>query len=166
MRRMEAYPASHECAAVHVHDNNELNVRSSIFCWTRGHGIVLRKMRWATVCGSNVIDAGVRARDGKLRNGIVLADGTEGVQVTGNAIFSWGDQVPMAHGVFEEESCHNNAARGNNLNFFRETGFAMHGVGAIQADNIAASDPAYRGNPKTASPDFDADCINTFLTLA
>ncbi|GAB2587341.1 hypothetical protein GCM10027190_40450 [Spirosoma areae] len=46
--------------------------------------------------GNNVIDSGVRTRDGSLRTGIVLEKGFKDLQVTSNAVFNWGDQIPMA----------------------------------------------------------------------
>lgn len=150
--------------AVLVHDSNELNISSSIFCWTRDHGILLRKVSWGVVSGNNVIDAGVRAADGGRRDGIRLAEGSEGLQITGNALFSWGDQVPMAHGVFEDETCRHNAVRGNNLNFYRESeGFVTAGSGSSAGENVAVADPAYRGNPNKPFPDFTNEAIDAFI---
>jgi hypothetical protein len=149
--------------AVLVEDSNELNISSSIFCWCRDHGIVLRKVSWGTLSGINVIDAGVRAPDGGRRHGIVLAAGTEGMQVTGNAIFSWGDQVPMACGVIEDETCRNNSVQGNNLNFYRDGGFVVKGKGSIEGNNIAVDGPAYRGNPEKPFPDFTLESLNRFI---
>lgn len=146
-----------------VHDSNELNISSSIFCWTREHGIVLRKVSWGTLSGNNVIDPGVRAPDGGRRSGIVLSERTEGMQVTGNALFSWGDQVPMACGVIEDDTCRNNNVQGNNLNFYRDGGFVMKGEGSHAHGNLAVEDPAYRGNPKTPCPDFTEEALKRFI---
>lgn len=149
--------------AVLVDDSNELNISSSIFCWTREHGIVLRRVSWGALCGNNVIDAGVRAPDSGRRHGIQLTAGTEGVQVTGNAIFSWGDQVPMAYGVLEDESCRGNGVHGNNLNFYRDGGLDVRGAGSVLGSNVAVAEPAYRGNPATPCPDFTLDAMMKFI---
>jgi len=152
--------------AVDVLASHELNISSSIFCWTRGHGIHLRKVSWGVVNGCNVIDVGSRSRDDKCKDGINMGEGTEGVQVSGNTLFSWADQVPLAHGVFEDESCRNNAMRCNNLNYFtKENGFVAEGAGSVAEDNVEFAHPPYRGNTKKMYPDFTNEIIDEFIRL-
>lgn len=66
---------------------------------------------WAIVTANNIIDTGVRTKDGRPMSAIALQDSCRAIQVNGNNIFNWGDQVPMLNGIEEDNSCHHNQAR-------------------------------------------------------
>jgi hypothetical protein len=149
--------------AVVVENTHELNVSSNIFCWHRGHGIVLRDVSWGAINGNEFIDQGVRARDGAPTNGIVLSEGTQGVQVVGNTIFNWGDQVPLGVGILEDASCRNNLIRSNNINFYTEVDVCSQGEGTLVGEQVSAKEAAYQGMGRPGYPDFDRTAIERFI---
>ena len=149
--------------AVVVENSHEINLSSNIFCWHRGHGIVLRGANWGTVSGNNVIDSGVRTRDGSLRTGIVVEKGCKGLQITSNAVFNWGDQMPMAYGITEDNTGENNLIAQNNINYFTQVGVQAAGQGTVVTNNVTAKDRAYQGMGKKGYPDFDTKKIDQFL---
>jgi hypothetical protein len=149
--------------AVVVENTHELNVSSNIFCWHRGHGIVLKDVSWGTVSGNEFIDQGVRSRDGVHTDGVVLSESTQGVQVVGNAIFNWGDQVPMAVGVREDATCRNNTISGNNINYYTEADVISEGSGTTVSDNVSERGESYQNQDRPPFPDFTTDRIQAFI---
>ncbi len=143
--------------------SHEINISGNIFCWQRGHGIVLRGANWGSVTGNNVIDSGVRTRDGSARNGIMLEAGCKGLQVTGNAVFNWGDQVPMAFGIIEDSTGVNNLISHNNINFFTQQAVQSAGKGTLAKDNVSEGPRAYVGMDRKGFPDFDTRKIDAYL---
>jgi len=151
--------------AVVVENTHELNVSSNIFCWHRGHGIVLRDVSWGAINGNEFIDQGVRSRDGVHMKGVVLAEGTQGVQVVGNTIFNWGDQVPMSIGVDEDATCRNNIIAHNNINYYTETDIVSAGAGTQAAANVSLDDEAYQAMGRKPCPDFTRERLEAFMRL-
>ena len=136
---------------------------SNIFCWHRGHGIVLRDVSWGAINGNEFIDQGVRSRDGVHTIGVVLSETTQGVQVVGNTIFNWGDQVPMAIGVKEDDTCRNNIIAHNNINFYTKTDIVSEGAGTLVKDNLSLQEEAYVGLGRSGYPDFTRQPIERFI---
>ena len=152
-----------ETDAVVVKDSHEINISSNIFCWHRGHGIILDGVKWGSVSANNVIDSGVRAKDGELRNGIEILNDTRSVQVTGNAVFSWGDQVPMEYGIIEDESCAYNLISSNNINFYTEDAVVSKGANSEAMNNLAGGSDAWIGMDREGYPDFVRDPIEAII---
>ncbi len=152
-----------EKEAVVVERSHEVNISSNIFCWHRGEGIVLDRVSWATITANNIIDTGVRARDGSLKTGIVVRNESKGVQVTGNNIFNWGDQVPMLHGISEDPTCLNNQFVSNNFNYFTGEVIVSKGKNTLVSNNVAEGSYAYENFGKPAYPDFDSTLIERFF---
>lgn len=153
-----------ELDAVRVEDSHEINIASNIFCWHRGSSLVFQNVCWGSASANNFIDAGVRARDGRPRHGVSLQGTTRGVQVVGNAIFNWGDQVPMAAGIWEESTCQNNLISGNNVNYCAEEGTVVaRGAGSHVGDNVRIPRESYLGMGDSAVPDFDTERIDRFI---
>lgn len=148
--------------AIVAESSHELNVSSNIFCWHRGNGIVMRDVSWGAITGNEFIDQGVRSRDGCYMAGIVLSEGTRGVQISGNTIFNWGDQRPMRVGIHEDESCRNNIIQGNNINYFVEADILSLGRGTVVSNNVGEKREAYLGAHKP-SPDFTVERIERFF---
>ncbi len=152
-----------ETDAVVVENSHEINITGNIFCWHRGHGIILDQVTWGTVSANNVIDSGVRAEDGEERNGIVMTGETRSIQVVANAIFNWGDQVPMEHGILEEEDCRLNTIAYNNINFFTGQAVLSNGEGSTVTKNQSKGPEAWIGMGREPWPDFNRDAIETFI---
>ena len=149
--------------AVRVESTHELNISSNIFCWHRGNGIVLKDVSWGAINGNEVIDSGVRTRDNSYTIGIILSDNTQGVQVTGNTIFNWGDQVPMQHGITEDETCCNNIIANNSINFYTDTDIVANGENTLVKDNLSEKEVAFQGMGRTGFPDYDRERLSQFL---
>lgn len=148
--------------AVVVDTSHEINISSNIFCWHRGDGIVLRDVKWGSINGNNVIDTGVR--DKMRRIGIILSEETKGVQVVGNAIFNWGDQLPMKIGIKEDEECVNNIISNNNINYCTDKDVLAKGSGTVVKDNVSDIDNAYIGMDREKKyPDFTRERLNAFI---
>jgi hypothetical protein len=152
-----------ESHAVVVADSHEINISGSIFCWQRGHGIVLRNVSWGSVSSNNVIDSGVLSHNKAPMTGIVMEKGCKGLQVTANAVFNWGDQVPMQYGVTEDSSSENNLIAHNNINFFKQLAVQSAGKGTLVKDNVSEGPRAYIGMDRQPSPDFDTQRIDKLL---
>ena len=149
--------------AVTVENSHEVNLSGNIFCWQREHGIVLKNAKWGSISSNNVIDNGVRTRDGSYRNGVVLKDKTMGIQITSNAIFNWGDQTPMEYGITEDSTCANNLISINNINYFTQEGILSQGKGTLVSNNVMNGERAYIGTGRTKFPDFDTLKIHQFM---
>lgn len=149
--------------AVFVENSHEVNIVSNIFCWHRGHGIVLERAKWGSIASNNIIDSGVRALDEELRNGIVLRNNTKGIQVTSNALFNWGDQVPMKYGIIEDSSCVKNLISHNSINYFENEGVKSEGENSIAKDNIFEGEIAWLGMNKKGFPDFSHDLLRAYI---
>jgi hypothetical protein len=149
--------------AVVVDKSHEANISSNIFCWHRGHGIVFRESAWATVTANNIIDTGVRTRDGAEMTGIVVEDTCRGIQITGNNLFNVGDQVPMRNGIMEDESCHSNQIVSNNINYFTDRGVVSRGKATVVENNVTAGAKAFVSDGKPPYPDFDMKKIEAFF---
>jgi hypothetical protein len=153
-----------EIDAILVEDSHEINISGNIFCWHRGHGLILKNVTWGTITANNIIDSGVRAGDGVERNGIVMSEETRSIQVTGNAIFNWGDQVPMMYGIVEGEKCSLNTIAFNNINFFTKDAVLSGGKGTLIKDNQVKGPDAWIGmDREQAWPDFTRDPIEGFI---
>lgn len=149
--------------AVHVDESHEFNATGNIFCWTRGDNIVLRRVSWATICGNNIIDAGVRDHSGELRNGVVIRDKCEGVQVTGNNVFNWGDQTEMKWGILEDGTGRKISVVANNINYFREGGYKLPAETTTEAYNVALGAPSYQNSGNPAYPDYTFTRLDRFI---
>lgn len=112
----------------------ESNISSNIFCWNRGHGIEMRNVTWGTVCGNEFIDSGgvvdyEKDGFGGRTHGVYLHTDTKGVQITGNAIFVWGDgHAPMKCGVYEADDCRDNQIANNVVNYYTDEAVCSAGV--------------------------------------
>jgi hypothetical protein len=157
--------------AVLVEDSPEVNISSSIFCWSEGHGIVLNNAKWGTVTGNNIIDNGSinifdaqtdslifkqderkfrkmprTAEDREsVKSGIILMNKTKGVTVTGNAIFNWPVAPKMKYGILEDETCVNNSIVANNINAFEKQGVLSKGTGTLAINNVSFGQDSYAG---------------------
>ena len=151
--------------AVVFEDSDEININGSIFCWHDGHGIVLKNATWGSVSGNNIIDTGhfqidpeegrkwtysVTRPDGfdyeaHAKNGILMTRGTRGITVNGNAVFNWGSNVPMRHGIEEDASCLDNVITGNNINYCLKEGISSSGQNSIETSNYSNVEIPYRG---------------------
>ncbi len=151
--------------AIRVESTHELNVTGNIFCWHRGDGIVLHDVSWGAINGNEVIDSGVRAHDGKFTMGIVLSANTQGVQVTGNTIFNWGDQVPMQNGIIEDASCQNNIIASNNINYYTGVAVDAAGQNTLVEHNMSEKETAYQGMGRQGYPDYDRERITQFIAI-
>lgn len=152
--------------AVRVEDSHEINISSNIFCWTRGRGIVFSRVSWGAVGANNVIDVGVRARDGKPVDAIVLDRGTKGISLANNAIFNWGDQVPMKNGIIETKDCENNVISSNNVNYFTGEAVVSSGSGTQVIGNHGVARPAYEGPEDKPAFEFDLQRIEAVTRQA
>ncbi len=150
--------------AVYVENSHEINISSSIFCWHRGDGIVLDNARWGLVSACNIIDSGVRDKQGKFTTGLVMKNGCMGLQISSNAVFNWGDQCPMLYGITEDESCADNSITQNNINYYTEQGVASKGKDTLVKDNKQVGPAAYLSMGKPPYPDFDMAKIEAFMT--
>jgi parallel beta-helix repeat protein len=151
-----------ESHPVVVNDSHEINISGNIFCWQRGHGIVLHNVSWGSVSSNNIIDSGVRTRDGSHMNGIVI-EGSKGLQVTANAIFNWGDQAPMLMGITEDGASHHNLIAHNNINYFTGQAVQSAGKGTLVKDNVSEGPDSFQSMNKKPYPDFDTKRIDAFL---
>jgi hypothetical protein len=151
--------------AVEVNNSDEINVSGNIFCWHTGHGIVLNNVAWGTISGNNVIDTGhiniepdekekwsywVDIPDTlnikqHLKNGISLTGDTRGLIVNSNAVFNWGSNPPLQHGIFESASCQNNSILGNNINYSQRQGVKSNGKTTLVKNNVIEAQKPYRG---------------------
>ena len=149
--------------AVVIENTHEANISSNIFCWHRGNGIVLDQASWATITANNIIDTGVRTRDGSKKTGIVLKNECRGIQISGNNLFNWGDQVPMLNGIQEDSTCYNNQMVSNNINYFVGTDIISHGRNTLVKNNVTAGPKAFVSDGKPPYPDFDSTKIEQFF---
>jgi hypothetical protein len=149
--------------AILVEKSHEVNISSNIFCWHRGHGIVLDGAKWGSISSNNIIDSGVRTSDGSLRSGVVLMNETKGFQITSNAIFNWGDQCPMEFGIVEDASCQKNLIASNNINYFKEEGINSEGKDSMVNGNLLEGPHAWVGMERKGYPDFTRDAIEAFI---
>lgn len=155
--------------AVVVEDSHEINISSNIFCWTEGHGIVLNEVKWGTVSANNVIDNGslnpfdpikdslrtteevkrtLKSPDHRksIKSGIVLKNNTQGVTITGNAVFNWPATPKMKYGIVEDETCENNNIISNNINFYSIADVHSEGKGTKVMGNVGFGEIPYTGN--------------------
>ena len=151
--------------AVRVVNSHELNVSSNIFCWHEGHGIVLDNVVWGNVNGNNFIDNGhinIKPNDGNysywvevsdslnvfdsLKCGIYATNKTKGISISGNAIFNWGSNPPLKHGIHEDASCSHNVITSNNINYSHLKGVLSEGSDSIENNNISVEDKPFLGN--------------------
>lgn len=147
--------------AVKVVKSDELNVSSNTFCWHEGHGIMLDGVIWGTINGNNFIDNGhinivpedvssasyvMKIPDGinvldSLKCGIFATNKTRGVTVSGNAVFNWGSNAPLKHGIHEDASCSDNIIIGNNINFYHYSGILSEGTNSKESNNLSTKEP-------------------------
>jgi hypothetical protein len=127
---------------------------------------VLSGAKWGSVSSNNIIDNGIRTRDGSYTNGVVLENETQGIQVTSNAIFNWGDQAPMEYGVIEDATCSYNLIATNNINYYTKEGVLSEGKGTLVSNNLLKGDSAYVGmDREKLYPDFDTTRVHKFIFL-
>ncbi len=141
---------------------DEFNATSNIFCWHRGHGIVLTDSMWATLTGNNVIDSGVRTADGSYRTGIVIRQ-CQGAVVNGNNVFNWGDQAPLAYGIDENEQSRNSVITSNNINYAVQGAVRAAGQGTVVEHNVAETASSYRSMTRPPYPDFTPEDLEQFV---
>jgi hypothetical protein len=149
--------------AVVVENTHELNLSGNIFCWHRGSALVLRDVAWGAVNGNEFIDSGVRAHHGEPVDAVVLADGTRGVAVVGNAVFNWGDQVPLSIGIRELAGCRSNVVAHNHINYYTTADVVSEGDGTQCAANLGSKDTAHVGMDRKPYGDFDTKRIDRFM---
>ena len=83
--------------------------------------------------------------------------------MTGNAVFSWGDQVPMEYGIIEDESCAYNLISSNNINFYTEDAVVSKGANSEAMNNLAGGSDAWIGMDREGYPDFVRDPIEAII---
>lgn len=149
--------------AVVIEKSHEANISSNIFCWHRGNGIVFDGAAWATVTGNNIIDSGVRSRDGSKKTGVILKNESRAIQISGNNLFNWGDQVPMLNGIEEDSTCYNNLMVSNNINYFVGTAIISTGKNTLVNNNVFEGPKAFKSDGKPPYPDFDTTKIEKFF---
>lgn len=148
--------------AVVVDNSHEINISSNIFCWQRGNGIVLRRVSWGSISSNNVIDSGVRHHQ-SYKTGIILEKETKGIQIVGNAIFNWGDQVPMNIAIKETSDCSKNIIMGNNINYCTEADIIAEGKDSLIENNASEIKTAFEAMDRNPCPDFNRDRIYKFI---
>lgn len=149
--------------AVRVENSNELNISSNIFCWHRGNGIVFNNIGCGTISSNEIIDSGVRTRDDSLTNAILLENKTRSIQVSGNAIFNFGDQCPMERGIVEDDTCIANNVVGNSINYTTEEAVQLEGEKSQAAYNLSESKLPFLNNTGHQFPDYNRDRLKAFL---
>ena len=149
--------------AVRVEDSHELNVSSNVFCWHRGQGLHLKNVSWGVVSGNEIIDSGSEMQGGEAAIGIDMIEGVRGVQITANAIFNWGGQGILTHGVREDDSCYNNAISNNNFNFIEQEAIVAKGKDTFVANNTIQTTPSYLGHPSNPDPIFELKRLEMFI---
>ena len=117
-----------------VENSHELNVTGNIVCWNRGHGIELNHVIWGAVTGNEFIDSGGSVEPKK--HGIYIHTDSRGLQVTGNQIFAWEDQLPMIYGIYENDDCQSNNITGNFINRYENEAIYSKGKGSLCSDNV------------------------------
>lgn len=117
-----------------VENSHELNVTGNIVCWNRGHGIELNHVIWGTVTGNEFIDSGGSVEPKK--HGIYLHTDSRGIQVTGNNVFAWEDQLPMVYAIYENDDCQSNNIIGNFVNRYENEAIYSKGKGSLAANNV------------------------------
>jgi len=150
---------------------HEVNISGNIFCWQEGHGIVLNGTTWGTVSNNQCIDSGhinipptpgepyslmVDIPEGldimeNLKCGIRIINGAKGLTISDNAIYNWGTNPPLLHGIFEDETCSNNLISGNNLNYSRKSGVLAQGNNSSAVDNLSVDEKPYMGAENIAA---------------
>ena len=155
--------------AVVVENSHEINISSNIFCWTEGNGIVLDQVKWGTISANNVIDSGsinpfdphkdslktteevkrnLRSPNDRksIKSGIVVKNMTQGVTITGNAVFNWPATPKMKYGIVEDATCENNIISSNNINFYSIADVHSEGKGTKVMGNVGFAEVPYTGN--------------------
>ena len=122
--------------AVFVENANEINISSSIFCWQEGHAIELQNCTWGTVSANEIMDSGAGGREGQNKYHIYMHTDVKGIQITGNRLFCWADQLPTKAGIFEAEDCRDNNIVANTINYFTEQGVVSNGKNSFTAYNL------------------------------
>jgi hypothetical protein len=142
--------------ALVVEGAHELNVTGNIFCWSTGHGMVIRDAAWGTICGNNIIDNGSYNPGGvnfksnfedvseemPLMNGICLSK-VRGFNVSNNTIFNWELAPKMLYGIHEDSSCFRNVIEGNNINYYLEADVLSEGQQTVVSNNVGLPDDTY-----------------------
>jgi hypothetical protein len=129
--------------AVYCNWAHETNITGNIFCWNKGHGIEFENVVWGTISGNNIIDNGGVVdyekegwQTGKSY-GIYMHSDTKSIQVTGNALFNWGDgHAPMIDGIYEAEDCKFNNITNNNVQFYTGVPANVNGENSFQENNM------------------------------
>jgi len=134
--------------AVLVENADEMNISSSVFCWHEGHGIELTNCTWGTISANEIMDSGAGSSDGPKFN-VYLHTDVKGMQVTGNSLFTWADQLPTKSGIFEDAECSDNNIVGNTINYCTEQGVVSKGKNSVAANNLvqATAYPNPGGKP-------------------
>lgn len=172
--------------AVLVDASHEINITGNIFCWHEGNGIHFREVVWGTVTGNNVIDTGSVNLDpgpdpaqrekftlptpenldlaGHAKDGIHVCEASKNLSFTGNAVFNWGVNPPMRHGIFADDSCDTIAATGNTINYITQSdAVRLEGDNCEAAANTAVNHPARIGGASGGCQRFDTTVIERFL---
>lgn len=94
--------------------------------------------------------------------GLCLTDATQSVQITGNTIFNWDDQVPMKTGIQENSSCCNNQLTCSNINFYTDMDVVSEGLGTSLSHTISELEKTYV-QPSGTALDFNRDRFEHFI---
>jgi hypothetical protein len=97
--------------------------------------------------------------------GIILTNGTEGVQIVGNTVFNWGDQTRLCVGINEDATCRNNLIVGNNINYFTEADIISKGNATQVSNNVSEGPISYGNFGKPPYPDFTREPLERFMAL-
>ena len=150
--------------AVVWEDSHEVSIVGNVFSWHTQAGIVLRRCKWGTITGNNVIDTGSYnpggpCMDTKFQDletyppsfpGIRLEQ-CRGFTINGNAIFQWPVVPPMTNGIEEDSTSADNLISGNNINFYRGSAVQSEGAAstALPAGNHGYGPASFFHNPPT-----------------
>ncbi len=159
-----------ENQAVLVENSSEVNISSSIFCWHKGHGIEVRNCTWGTISANEIIDSGASSPSGG-KYGLYMHTDVKGIQVTGNCVWSWRDQWPMAAGVFEDEACQDNNISSNLFNEFTQEAIISKGKNTLLANNLSRKHaytqpepvPFAKPHPLRLTPPFDRTRLEEYF---
>jgi hypothetical protein len=146
--------------AVVVEDSHEISIVGNTFSWHTEAGMTLRRVRWGTVTGNNIIDTGSINPGGPFDSkrfadlgdyppsyaGIAL-EACRGLTVTGNALFNWPVCPPMSSAIDEDDESANNVIVGNNANYYREQAVRSAGT-----QTVAESNSGYATKPLWFNP--------------
>ncbi len=96
----------------------------------------MRNCTWGTVSANEIMDSGAGGRRGENKYHIYMHTDVKGIQITGNRLFCWADQLPTKAGIFEGEDCRDNNIVANSINYFTEQAVISKGKNSVTANNL------------------------------